>query len=254
MILIYLGLNERLSSQVNYVSISGNVVSENNNPINNAIIILKLSSGSILQEKTDTIGNFLFKIKNDTISDFTINIATDNTTNTKFKSNCGFLANSDYAKGKLHSKVNFVKNFKLFEITHCGEAPKILFYKNSLKSCNDSINRVNSLYNFTFNDACDFIYETLIGNPTIVIEISGHASLQEKNPDELALYRAQQIKEILVAKGINRRRIETKGWGNQKLLVKDDVIKKAKSKIEKNALHAKNQRVVFRILNWDFKE
>ena len=76
----------------------------------------------------------------------------------------------------------------------------------------------------------------------------------EKNNELLALYRTQLIKEVLIAKGINKNRITTKGWGNTKLLIKDKVIKKAKSQEEKLALHTKNQRVVFRIISWDFKE
>jgi hypothetical protein len=44
----------------------------------------------------------------------------------------------------------------------------------------------------------------------------------------------------------------SKGWGEKKLLVKDDVINKAKTKEEKEALHAKNRRTVFRIVNWDY--
>ena len=147
-----------------------------------------------------------------------------------------------------------MKNFELSAITNCfTRLPTIFFYTNSILSCNDSIYRVDSTYNYKFDDACNSLYTTLKENPTVVIELQGHASAKEKNPDELALYRAQLIKEILVAKGINRKRIETKGWGNHKRLVKDDVIKKVKTNEEKNALHTKNQRVVFRILNWDFE-
>jgi hypothetical protein len=255
LIIICLGLNENLSSQVNYISISGNVISaDNNDPVNNAIIILKLSSGSILQEKTDSLGRYLFKLKNDITSEFTIEVATDKSTNSKQNKKCGFLANREKEIGNFLYKTDFVKNFKLTDARHCEPpSPKFLFYKNSILSCNDSIYRVDSIYNFKFDDACNSLYITLKENPTVAIELQGHASAQEKNPDELALYRAQLIKEILVAKGINRKRIETKGWGNHKRLVKDEVIKKAKTKEEKNALHTKNQRVVFKVLNWDFE-
>ena len=43
-----------------------------------------------------------------------------------------------------------------------------------------------------------------------------------------------------------------KGWGEKKVLIKDDVIAKAKTKEEKEALHQKNRRTVFRIVNWDY--
>jgi hypothetical protein len=62
------------------------------------------------------------------------------------------------------------------------------------------------------------------------------------------------IKEILAAKGINRERLFVKGWGNQKLLIPDSIIKKAKTKEEKLALHIRNQRVVFKFISWHFVE
>ncbi len=118
----------------------------------------------------------------------------------------------------------------------------------------DSLYKIDSTYYYKFDDVCNQLYITLKEDPTVTIEIDGHASTQEKNHEELSLYRAQLIKEILIAKGINRKRIEAVGWGNHKLLVKDAIIRKSKTKEEKYKLHAKNQRVVFRILNWDFKE
>lgn len=88
----------------------------------------------------------------------------------------------------------------------------------------------------------------------MVIEIQGHASSIEKKAKRLSLLRAKTVKEKIVAKGINPKRIKIKGWGNQKLLVKNEIIQEAKSEKEKIALHLKNQRVFFRITGWDFKE
>lgn len=73
-----------------------------------------------------------------------------------------------------------------------------------------------------------------------------------KNPEELSLKRAEDIREKLVLKGINRDRILIKSWGNRKLLVTDQMIneaKNAKTKEEKASIHLKNQRVVFRIVS-----
>jgi hypothetical protein len=53
-------------------------------------------------------------------------------------------------------------------------------------------------------------------------------------------------------KGINTARLQAKGYGKTQLLITDDVIAKAKTKEEKEALHALNRRTAFRILNWDF--
>jgi hypothetical protein len=58
----------------------------------------------------------------------------------------------------------------------------------------------------------------------------------------------------LVSKGINKKRIQTKSWGTKKMLFKTEQIEKAMNEGEKATLHLKNQRVVFRIVSWDFKE
>ncbi len=226
----------------------------NDEPIYNALIHLRISSGLNYELKTDSTGYYHFKIKDDTVSNFNLTVASNRMTISKsFK--YGFLANKDFGKGELNGNIGFVKNFELDPVRDCEQViPRILFYKNSLISCNDSLYRLDSTYRMKFIDACNLFYNTLKANPTMVIELDGHASNQEKNCTELSLYRAQLIKEILVSKGINDKRIQTKGWGSMKLLVKEDVIKKTKTIEEKQALHSKNQRVVFRVLNWDFKE
>lgn len=248
-------LSGSLYSQQNYVSITGVITTkENNEPVYNALIHLRISSGLNYECKTDSLGYYHFKIKDDTVSTFKITIATDKQTVSKsFK--FGFLASRDFGYGKLNGTIGFVKNFELNPVMRCGPiAPTIYLKKNSLISCNDSLFKIDSIYQLPFYDICSLLYNTLKDNPTIAIQLDGHASKQEKNPDDLSMYRAQMVKEILVSKGINEKRIQTKGWGTMKLLVKDDVIKKAKTIEEKQTLHSKNQRVVFRILSWDFNE
>ena len=45
-------------------------------PVENAIIHLKLSSGTMLEEKTDVFGKYKFIVK-DTTSNFSISLVTD---------------------------------------------------------------------------------------------------------------------------------------------------------------------------------
>lgn len=222
-------------------------------PVENAFIHLKLSSGSMLSEKTDALGKYKFTIK-DTVSNFNITLSIDKSTKSKYSS-C-FFATKDEGKGVLKANTNFIKNFQLTKGMDCGGAkfPSFLFIKNSILCCNDSLNKIDSIYYERFESSIILISQTLKENPTITIELDGHASSCEKQPELLSLNRAEFIKEALVSKGINKNRIQTKGWGNQKLLIKDNVVKNAKSKEEKMALHLKNRRVVFRIIGWDFKE
>lgn len=240
-------------SQNNTVLIEGTVTSDNENaPIENAIIHLKLSSGTMLEERTDIFGKYKFIVK-DTTSNFNITLVTDKSTRST-SSSC-FFATKDEGSGTLKANTNFVKDFQLIRILDCGmRMPTLLFYKNSPLCCNDSLHKFNQINYETFEYATDMLYQTLKDNPTISIELAGHASIEENKPGKLSKQRANTIKSALVSKGINKKRIQTKGWGTEKLLFKTEQIEKAISKEEKETLHLKNQRVVFRIISWDFKE
>ncbi len=245
-------------SQNSLVTISGTVLSNNTKePVENAGIYLKSSSGLMLENRTDTSGNYHFEIKNDTSSNIELSCHSDYSTKSKNSSRCGWLASNDIGKAKLKPNTNIIKDFTLTRVNDCGTVPYIMFYKNSTKSCNDSLHKVNSSTYESYDNAISLYEDILTGNPTIVIEIAGHASSLETKPEELSLQRAEAIKAILVSRGIHKDRIYTKGWGNTKLLITDKVLndaKAARSKEEKLALHAKNQRAIIRILNWDFKQ
>lgn len=241
-------------SQNNSISISGTVRSnDTNEPIENAGVRLKSSSGLMLESKTDVFGNYYFEIKNDSSSTIELSCYSDKLTKSGTPSPCGWLANHDIGKAKLNPNTNIIKDFTLTRIKDCGTVPYILFYKNSTKSCNDSLHKIKASEYNLYDEAISVYESILAGNPTIVIEIDGHASSLEEQPEELSLQRAETIKAILVARGINKGRIYTKGWGNKKLLVPDQIIND-KTTGEKITLHLKNQRVIFKILNWDFKE
>jgi outer membrane protein OmpA-like peptidoglycan-associated protein len=92
-------------------------------------------------------------------------------------------------------------------------------------------------------------------NPTTVVELSSHTDSRGKAVSNMTLSaaRAQSCVDYLVKeKGINPERLKAKGYGATMLLIKDDVIAKAKTKQEKEALHEVNRRTDFSILNWDF--
>lgn len=242
-------------SQINVSTLEGTVtMDDGKDPVENAIIHLKLSSGTMLEEKTDVLGKYKFTVK-DTTSNFSITLATDKSTRSLSRSSSCFFATKDEGKGTLSTNTNFIKDFQLVKVLDCGgRMPAFLFATNSILSCNDSLHKIAPDNFESFENAINFMYQTLKDNPTIIIELQGHASTIEKNHELLSLYRAQLIGEVLIAKGINKNRIKSKGWGNHKLLIKDDSIKKAKTCDEKMALHLKNQRVVFRIVSWDYIE
>lgn len=236
------------------MTIKGNVLSSSNNEnVENATITLKLKGGYSFEQKTDTSGKYEFIFKSDDTSACIVSVSTNRTTRSKtFK--YGFLASKDIGKIDLSTANIYIKDFMLTPVSCGPDFSGVLFNTNAITICNDSLAGIDSTRYGYLKNAITFLYQTLKENPTVIIEMQGHASSIEKNPDQLALFRTQVIKEILIAKGINRNRLMTKSWGNHKLLIRDDVIKKAKTKEEKNALHQKNQRVVFRIISWNFKE
>lgn len=87
-------------------------------------------------------------------------------------------------------------------------------------------------------------------HPGVSLEIGVHSD-NRANPrccDHPTLNRAESIRIYLVQKGITMERLSTMGYGDKKLLISDAEILKAKTKEEKEALHAKNRRVEFKIL------
>jgi flagellar motor protein MotB len=69
----------------------------------------------------------------------------------------------------------------------------------------------------------------------------------------LSTARAQSCVDFLVKeKAIPAERLVAKGYGMSQLLISDAVIKAAKSTQEKEALHQKNRRTSFKILNFNY--
>ncbi len=112
--------------------------------------------------------------------------------------------------------------------------------------------RINS------KDSLDFLYQTLIDNPTIIIELQAHTDCRGKAPYNLALSqrRAQACVDYLVSKGIPAERMVAKGYGLQiprKPGLECESIKKMPSKEEQEVAHQKNRRTQFKVLSYDYK-
>lgn len=227
-------------------NLTGTVVSaENNEPVTNALIHLKGSNGDMFEFKTTADGKYNFKLKENT--SYEVTVATDkNTMSQTFK--LGFLANKDM--GKLttvdeNESKDFVKDFALTPVKAEIRFPAVLYDLGKATLRPES------------KDSLNFLYQTLIDNPTIVIELQAHTDSRGSDAKNLKLSedRAKSCVDYLVnEKKIPIARLMSKGWGEKKLLVKDDVIAKAKTKEEKEALHQKNRRTVFRIVNWDYQD
>jgi peptidoglycan-associated lipoprotein len=246
-------------------NLTGTVVSAGDNsgrgkdePIKNAIIHLKGSSGDMFEFKTGDDGKYNFKLKENT--SYEVTVATDKATASKTFT-AGFLATKDM--GKLttvdeNESKDYVKDFALTPVVGEIRFPAVLYALGKADllvdvagtdPSNDTRKPLNS------KDSLNFLYQTLMDNPTIVVELQSHTDSRgnDKANQTLSEARAKSCVDYLInEKKIPTARLQFKGWGEKKLLVTDAVINKAKTKEEKTALHQKNRRTVFRIVSWDY--
>ncbi len=97
----------------------------------------------------------------------------------------------------------------------------------------------------------DRLIKLLNENPKLRIEISGHTDTRGSasyNKD-LSQNRAQSVVTYLVQKGIDQKRLVSKGYGLEQPIVSDEEIKKMRSKREIEAAHQENRRTEFKILS-----
>lgn len=121
--------------------------------------------------------------------------------------------------------------------------------------------------------ALDTLYQILVFNPTIVIELMSHTDYvgSEEFNFELSQKRAQSVVDYLIAKGINPKRLVAKGYGEtwpktvtRELAKKYDFLKKGDELTEEFILkltpeqqeiaRSINRRTEFRVLSTDFIE
>ncbi len=118
-------------------------------------------------------------------------------------------------------------------------------------------------------DSLNFLYQTLIDNPTITIELSSHTDFRSSDSynQTLSEARAKSCVDYLISKGIPAARMVPKGYGEKRPLEVRDAdgklaytlseayinkVSKGKSKEEFEALMQKNRRTVFSVLRKDF--
>lgn len=240
-------------------NLSGTVVClKNNEPVQNAIIHLKGSNGDMFEQKTGADGKYKFTLKENT--SYEVTVATDkNTVSQTFKK--GFLANKDLGKltsvGENESK-DFVKDFALDPVLDEIRFPQVLYALgkadllvdlDGTAKDNDTHKPINS------KDSLDHLYQTLLDNPTLVVELQSHTDSRGNNAKNqiLSEARAKSCVDYLInEKKVPAARLMFKGFGEERLLVKDVVINKEPTKEGKNALHQKNRRTVLRVVNWDY--
>lgn len=234
-------LNFNLKGKV--VSSGGNKGINKGEPVANAKIKLTGSDGALNDAVTSNDGSYSFKLKENV--SYTVTIETSKqTVSATYKD--GYLASKDMGAlttaGESVSK-DFVKDFELTPVEREIRFPAVLYELGKADLKPES------------KDSLNFLYQTLIDNPTIIIQLSAHTDSRGSDAKNqvLSQARAQSCVDYLAnEKKIPLARLQAKGFGETRLLVTDDVINKAKTKEEKEALHQKNRRTVFGIVSWDY--
>jgi peptidoglycan-associated lipoprotein len=104
-------------------------------------------------------------------------------------------------------------------------------------------------------DSLLVLYQTLIDNPTIIIELAAHTDTRgsDASNDLLSQNRAQSCVNFLVTKGIDPARMIPKGYGERKVRITDAQIAAMKTNEEREAAHQQNRRTEFRVLSFDYQ-
>lgn len=149
----------------------------------------------------------------------------------------------------------FVHDFEL-QCSNCGEIrfPQVLYDLDKFElQVNQSVNSKDSL---------DFLYQTLIDNPTIVIELAAHTDSRGSDAynEKLSQKRAETCVNYLISKGIDSERMVPKGYGEKKPFIDpktgqvytESYINGLSGKDPQEAAHQKNRRTVFQVLRDDY--
>ncbi len=222
------------------------------------------SDGSSVETKTDAAGYYKFAdngtaryVNANTSYVITTQVANDIKT---LQASAGFLNSSEKAKettvGVEEAKI-FKHDFCLVPIQKEIRFPDVLYDLGKADLRPES------------KDSLNFLYATLIDNPTFVIELSSHTDYRGSDPanQKLSEARAKSCVDYLVSKGIPSARMVPKGYGEKRPLEIQDaegkviytlsetyINKQTKGQPKEvyEALMQKNRRTVFSVLRKNF--
>ncbi|MEC8968045.1 MAG: OmpA family protein [Bacteroidota bacterium] len=224
---------------------------EDNEPVPGVTIALKGDDGSEVVRTTDADGKMVFEQENkkrfiNKETSYQIQVS---------KEEFLMAENTISTKGEEKSKRFLEEVFLQPVVNEEGEAlvidfPEVQYAYDKWDLLVD--NRINS------NDSLDYLYNTLMQNPNIVIELQAHTDCRgsSRYNKDLSQKRAQSCVDYLISKGIPSERMVPVGYGEatpraEGLECKS--IDKMSTKEEQEAAHQRNRRTQFRVLSSDFK-
>lgn len=221
-----------------------NIGKGRNEPVEGVKVKVIGSNGDITEMTTGKDGSYSFKLKEKTT--YTISTETSKSSKSASFNKDGYLANKDQrviTTVGLDKSQDFVADFFVKPVIPNLRMPEILYELGSAELLPQS------------KDSLNYLYNILKDNPSIVVELNSHTDSRGKADENMKLSqaRAQSCVDFLVKeKSIAPARLVAKGFGATQLLVSDAMIKAAKTKEEQEALHQKNRRTTFKVLNFDY--
>lgn len=221
-------------------------------------VVVKLvgTDGSTGETTTDPTGHYEFETRENedryilANTSYTIEVSTpEPAVCSESKEKHRYLA----AKGQettvgLEESVAFVHDFALV----CADCEKDIKMPLVLYDLGKWFLQVNDSVNS--KDSLEYLYDILVENPTIIIELAAHTDSRgnDKANQVLSQKRAQTCVSYLIERGIAAERMVPVGYGETKLLVSDAEINALPTNEEREVAHQKNRRTVFRVLSWDY--
>ncbi len=212
-------------------------------PVPEATIKVVGSDGSSFEATTDGGGAFSFETKGE---ERYINAETNYSIE---------VSKPDYLVAKeqistvgLTESTTFLKEFFITFTApdKAIEFPEVRYaYNKADLLVNDEVNSLDSL---------DFLYNVLIDNPTIIIELQAHTDSRGSDSynRDLSQRRAESCVAYLQSKGIPAERMVARGYGESRLRITDAQIARMSTEEEKEAAHQKNRRTEFTVLSFDY--
>lgn len=240
-------------------TLSGKIVScKTNEPLKEVTVLLIGSNGTNVKTKTDSLGNYIFEssILKTNAQYLLSTISTGVRSN--IDKDAAFLNSTEKYKFSTDSlsQFDFKYDFCLVEYYPSHRSFPGFFFDTQTTKLNN-----NFLQDTTYNYQNEFTFVTDVLNdyPSIVLEVVGHANFDEINVLELSTKRAQTVKDSLVKRGIDEKRLSVKGYGFSKPakidenIINKTYVKTLKTKEEQENAYQRNRRVVIRVLSWDYE-
>ena len=220
--------------------LQGNVYDkETQAPIPNAFVRVAGTDGSSFQTMTDENGGFYFAESGEgryINPDVTYSIVVS-------KGEDYLVAKDQITTVDLKESTTFIKEFFLQPVSvEAISFPEVQYELDKARLLPNS------------KDSLDYLYQILIDNPTIIIELQAHTDSRASDEYNLDLSqrRAQSCVDYLISKGIDPARLVPKGYGETRLRISDEQIAKMQTEAEKEAAHQKNRRTEFKVISFDY--